>query len=62
MPAPDRYLLEVKDDGRGFDTAQKNSFTHGLSGMKKRAESIGAALSIRSAPGEGAVVRVEGGF
>ena len=62
MPAPDRYLLEVKDDGRGFDTAQKNSFTHGLSGMKKRAESIGAALSIHSAPGEGAVVRVEGGF
>jgi signal transduction histidine kinase/ligand-binding sensor domain-containing protein len=62
MPAPGRYLLEVKDDGQGFDPTQKNSFTHGLSGMQKRAESIGAALSIHSAPGEGVVVRVEGGF
>lgn len=62
MPAPGRYLLEIKDDGQGFDATQQNSFTNGLTGMKKRAQSIGATLSIRSAPGEGTVVQVEGGI
>jgi signal transduction histidine kinase/ligand-binding sensor domain-containing protein len=54
------YLLLVRDDGIGFDTAAGNGFTHGLSGIKKRAESIHAELSIESSPQNGTTLKVEG--
>jgi signal transduction histidine kinase/ligand-binding sensor domain-containing protein len=41
--------LMLKDDGRGFDTAQP-SHGHGLSSMKRRAKTLRATLEISSRP------------
>jgi signal transduction histidine kinase len=58
-PAPDTpgtLLLEVADDGRGFDPAAARSGL-GLISMAERAERLGGALSISSQVGAGTVVR-----
>ncbi|MEX2659265.1 MAG: GAF domain-containing sensor histidine kinase [Acidimicrobiales bacterium] len=53
-----RAELEVVDDGCGFDPAAvRSSGSYGTMGMRERAASIGAALSIDSAPGRGTRVR-----
>lgn len=49
--------LEVVDDGAGFPIAE-DSEGFGIRGMRKRAESIGARFSLRTAPGEGTTVEV----
>jgi signal transduction histidine kinase len=53
----DRVLLEVADNGRGFDL-RKTSITlgHGLSNMHIRARKIGGDVEITSAPAEGTTV------
>jgi signal transduction histidine kinase len=54
-------VLEVKDNGRGFDTAAAldgRTGRFGLSTMQERAEEIGAVLSIHSQPGFGTAVQV----
>jgi signal transduction histidine kinase len=51
------WQLLIEDDGRGFPSGQ-DSATFGIRGMGKRAESIGAALDIRSSPGAGTSVQV----
>jgi signal transduction histidine kinase len=49
--------LEVSDDGRGFDEAQKTSNgSIGLSSMRERVGLVGGKLSIRSTPGAGTTV------
>ncbi|MER3453314.1 MAG: sensor histidine kinase, partial [Acidimicrobiia bacterium] len=53
-----RALLEVSDDGRGFDVQEvARSDAYGLVGMRERADAIGAALTVTSAPGGGTTVR-----
>ncbi len=59
----DRIKVTVKDNGKGFDTAQRNSDANGesklgLLGMQERAELIGGTFEITSAPGEGTTVTV----
>jgi signal transduction histidine kinase len=56
-----KLLLEVEDDGVGFDPAAGDlRSTHlGLTSMEERAERVGAQLEIRSAPGRGTIVRLE---
>ena len=49
-------VLSVRDDGRGFDTAQRQGF--GLTGMQERADLLGGELRVRSSPGEGTSVTV----
>jgi len=56
--SPQGVLLEVVDDGRGFDSGHVNSGGMGLSNMRARAEAIGATLEIDSRPGAGTCVRV----
>lgn len=58
---PDRILLEVRDNGRGFvpGTRPEGPGGRGLVGMRERVELLGGALRIDSAPGEGTTVRVE---
>jgi signal transduction histidine kinase len=56
----DRFSLRVKDDGRGFDTTLEGKKGNGLRNMAARAEHIGATISVRSAPGAGSEVRMEG--
>lgn len=48
------FLLEVRDDGQGFDSSLTESRSrYGLRGMRERADSIGAEFQILSRPGEG---------
>ncbi|PWH20293.1 MAG: hypothetical protein DDG59_00485 [Anaerolineae bacterium] len=53
----DRVLLEVADNGEGFDL-RKMSITlgHGLSNMHIRARKVGGDVEVTSAPGEGTTV------
>jgi signal transduction histidine kinase len=52
-------VLEVVDDGRGFEPDASRAGHFGLDSMRSRADEIGAQLHIISAPGRGTVVRVE---
>ncbi len=53
----ERLLLEISDDGKGFDL-HKMSVTlgHGLSNMHTRAHKVGGDVEITSEPGEGTTV------
>ncbi|MGC9468818.1 MAG: PAS domain-containing sensor histidine kinase [Anaerolineae bacterium] len=50
--------LEIVDDGVGFDPLAPYPGHLGLRSMRERAERAGGTLDIRSAPGEGARIRV----
>lgn len=54
----DDFLLEVRDNGCGFDPATPARKTLGLVGMRERALMLGGELTINSAPGQGTVIRV----
>jgi len=58
---PDGLVLEVGDDGVGFDPHDPalRSRRLGLTSMEERAQRLGGTLSFRSAPGEGTTVRLE---
>ncbi|MEO3823149.1 GAF domain-containing sensor histidine kinase [Actinomadura sp. B10D3] len=56
----DRAVLEVSDDGAGFDASDgEPQGGLGLASMRDRAYSIGGALTIDAAPGRGTTVRLE---
>jgi signal transduction histidine kinase len=56
----DTLLLEIRDDGVGFDLeAVRERATTGLRSLAERASKIGATLSITSAPQQGTTVRIE---
>jgi two-component system sensor histidine kinase UhpB len=50
--------LRVSDNGAGFsvETARSRPLSFGLTGMRERAELLGGALTVRSAPGKGAAI------
>jgi signal transduction histidine kinase len=55
----DRVLMEIHDDGRGFDMEAMNlNIGHGLANMQTRAQSAGGDVDISSAQGEGTTVLV----
>lgn len=54
-----RVLVEVRDDGSGFDPAARHPGHYGLESMHSRAAELGGVLTISSTPGTGTVVRVE---
>jgi signal transduction histidine kinase len=56
---PQRVVVEISDDGRGFDTTARHPGHFGLESMRSRAAEIGALLTITSTPGQGTVVRVD---
>lgn len=49
----DRVLLEVSDDGRGFDPAIASGAGLGLGVMRYRAGLFGGELQVKSSPGKG---------
>jgi signal transduction histidine kinase len=57
----DFVLLEVSDDGRGFDPLAAGGASRrlGLSSMHDRACSVGGTLAVTSRPGGGTTVRLE---
>jgi signal transduction histidine kinase len=59
-----RIWIEIEDDGRGFDPASIAADPEtlrgvGLLGMRERIDLIGGTLTIDSAEGEGARIRIE---
>ena len=57
--SPESAILEVADDGVGFEPSLRNDGGFGLRGMHERAARLGGTLQVESAPGQGTRVRVE---
>lgn len=56
--ADSRAVLEVDDDGVGFDVEGPAPAGLGLQNLRSRAESLGGRLVVKSPPGEGTTVQV----
>ena len=55
-------VLNICDDGRGFDTTNVISFGHyGLNMMRERAEAVGAKLTLTSQPDHGTEITIRWG-
>jgi signal transduction histidine kinase len=53
----ERVLMEIHDDGRGFDMEKiSTSIGHGLANMRTRAHTVGGDVDITSVVGEGTTV------
>ncbi len=54
-------LLQVSDDGHGFDVEQGTALEghYGLRGMQERAQAMRGSLDVQSAPGNGTTVRLK---
>jgi len=55
----DEVVLDVRDDGRGFDvtgTSRADGGGFGIDGMRRRAQRSGGALVVESEPGSGTAV------
>lgn len=55
---PGGIILQIVDDGMGFDPLNPDAEGFGLTGMKERAGRIGAKLEIQSNPATGSSIRV----
>jgi signal transduction histidine kinase len=56
---PDRALMEIRDDGKGFDTDNmKTSIGHGLANMQTRAHAVGGEFDISSTQDDGTTILV----
>ncbi len=55
--APERVLLEISDNGQGFDLRRMSGILgHGLSNMHTRVHKVGGDVEITSEPGKGTTV------
>lgn len=59
-----KFVLQVEDNGVGFDIEKKRIQTSsssgiGLKSMTNRASLIGAQISVQSQPGKGTTIQVE---
>jgi signal transduction histidine kinase len=55
--APGRVLLEISDDGQGFDLRKMSvTLVHGLANMHTRAHKVGGDVEVTSEPGKGTTV------
>ena len=55
---PVAFLLEVRDDGRGFDPLACRRKSFGLAGMEERVRMLGGQIEIISSPGSGTEIKV----
>jgi len=51
-------VLEIDDDGRGFDLGAVPGHGYGLTNLHERASGLGGSLEIESQPGEGTTMRL----
>ncbi len=57
-PEDGRVVLEVADDGRGFDREEvQHGGGMGLGSMRERARQMGGVVTVLSSPGEGTTVK-----
>ncbi len=49
-------IVEVADNGKGFDTQHMRPSTHGLAGMRHRVEAARGKLTVSSTPGKGTLL------
>ncbi len=61
-----RLVVQISDDGKGFDVAKSDGDGHegsmgghGLQSLRRRAEKLGGTYDVRSAPGEGTTVTLK---
>jgi signal transduction histidine kinase len=55
----DFVVVDVIDDGQGFDTDKLSPTQHGLAGMRHRVEAAGGQLRVTSASGRGTQIHAE---
>ena len=53
------WVLEITDNGIGFDPATIHSAGFGMLTMRERASELGGTLTVNSAPGKGTTIRLE---
>ncbi|RTE06342.1 HAMP domain-containing sensor histidine kinase [Paenibacillus whitsoniae] len=53
-----QYVLQIQDDGQGFERRDIPSASHGLSTMRERAQKLGGEVTIDSKVGSGTRIRV----
>lgn len=51
-------IVEVSDDGKGFDARHVRPTQHGLAGMRHRVEASGGQFSVHSSPAHGTALRI----
>jgi signal transduction histidine kinase len=54
-----RATLRIADNGRGFDPQERRAGHFGLDNMRSRAQEIGAAFLLTTAPGQGTELKIE---
>ncbi len=60
MMTREKLLVEVRDQGPGFDAKQRHHAAHlGLLGMRERIESVGGTFAVHSHVGQGTTLRAE---
>ena len=62
LKVDDDFVLKIEDNGRGFDVekTKKEEDSFGLQGMSRWAKSIKGNLTIKSKPGKGTTVKING--
>ncbi len=53
---PNRVIMVIKDDGKGFNPTEKKASSFGLIGMKERVNMLAGQLTIRSEPEKGTAI------
>jgi two-component system nitrate/nitrite sensor histidine kinase NarX len=59
LTAPDRFEINIRDDGRGFDSRKlvaQETFHYGLEIMRERANQLQGSLHMESKQGVGTTV------
>jgi PAS domain S-box-containing protein len=54
----DNCVLDIRDDGRGFNPVASRRKSFGLAGMKERVSMLGGTIAIASSPGRGSAITV----
>ncbi|MFM0187995.1 AAA family ATPase [Paraburkholderia nemoris] len=54
----DACLLEVRDDGQGFDALATRKKSFGLAGMEERVRMLGGQIAVVSSPGSGTAIKI----
>jgi len=52
-------LLQIRDDGKGFDVSSVRLFANGLKNMQNRIEQVGGTYTIVSEPAKGTVSEIK---